>query len=157
MASLQRELSLGKISCPWGDQREIFIYHPHNQYWSQPVRSKPFDGHPRQKCANTPPSTPADPPECPCNRISDPLSRLIHHTHKLDLLIPTCSLWDCEPLLAGRSNINIWLFSDENYWQHLISAASLHHTTSAFCCCFSTSCQTHLMWLSLQASHGCDS
>lgn len=32
MASLQREVSLGKISFPWPDQREIFINHLHYKY-----------------------------------------------------------------------------------------------------------------------------
>lgn len=143
---------LARYLGPWQDQREIFINHLHNKYWSQPARSKPFDGHPRQKCANTPPSPPADPPECPWNHISDPLSWLIYHMHHLGLLIPTHSLWDCELLLAGRSNVNIWYFSDENNFQHPISEASFHHTASAFC--FSCYCQSHLIWLSLHASDG---
>ncbi len=105
--------SLGKICCPWRDQREIFINHLHNKYWTQPERSQPFGGHPHQKCANTSQSPPADPSQPPWNCISDPLIWLIYHTHCSDLLIPTRSLWDGELLLAGRSNVNMWSFSDE--------------------------------------------
>lgn len=129
MASLQRELSFGKICCPWRDQREFFINHLHNKYWIQPERSKPFDGHPRQKCANKPPSLSADPSLHPWNHISDPLSWRIYHTHCSDLLIPTCSLWDfsacwkikCKHLVPPASNLS-----------SLSSPAA-----TAFCCCCS--------------------
>ena len=128
MAPLQREFSLGKISCPWRDQREIFINHPHNKYWIRPERSKPFRWTPSpEMCKHTSKSA------CWPTRASlEPhlWPTYISHTQHSDLLIPTCSLWDCELLLAGRSNVNIWYLSDKT----TSSSLFLHHAASAFSC-----------------------